>query len=169
MKGQCFNLPTDNLHVLLTQNLLEGSDCGLYMFICVYIYIYIYIYICVCVFTCLCLHPLSVQQPSSVEIFSMERGLASRKTRNLEDQGLYQVCSPRQVAFTMALDRICNTRCFYPATMVTQTCLNSILYVPVPVIFNFFLLFGAFPYLILVNELVLQSMVRYLNENDSSL
>jgi hypothetical protein len=34
--------------------------------------------------------------------------------------------------------------------------------------FILFLLFGAFPYLILVNELVsfLESMARYLNEND---
>ena len=34
----------------------------------------------------------------------MERGLASRKTPNLEDQGLYQVCSPRYVAFTTDFD-----------------------------------------------------------------
>jgi hypothetical protein len=36
--------------------------------------------------------------------------------------------------------------------------------------FILFLLFGAFPYVILVNELVSlsQSMARYLNENDGS-
>ena len=45
MKGQCFNLPKDNLHVLLTQKLLEDVDCGLYMFI----------YVCLLAF---CLHPL---------------------------------------------------------------------------------------------------------------
>jgi len=28
MKGQCFNLPKDNLHVLLTQQAQEGDDCG---------------------------------------------------------------------------------------------------------------------------------------------
>jgi len=34
----------------------------------------------------------------------MARELASRITPNLEDQGLYQVCSLRYVAFTTALD-----------------------------------------------------------------
>ena len=55
MKGQCFNLPKDNLHVLLTQKLLEDVDCGLY----VYIYVYL---------LSVCIHE-SVQQPSSVENF----------------------------------------------------------------------------------------------------
>jgi len=28
MKGWCFNLPKDNLHVLLTQQAQESDDCG---------------------------------------------------------------------------------------------------------------------------------------------
>lgn len=27
MKRQCFNLPKDNLHVLRSQEVLEGEDC----------------------------------------------------------------------------------------------------------------------------------------------
>ena len=87
---------------------------------------YMFIYM----FTCFL--SASINQSNNLpllRIFSMERWLASHKTPNQEDQGLYQVCSPRQVAFTMALDRICNTHCCYPATMVTQTRLNSTLYV----------------------------------------
>jgi len=28
VKGWCFNLPKDNLHVLVTQRAQEGGDCG---------------------------------------------------------------------------------------------------------------------------------------------
>ena len=53
---------------------------------------YMFIYM----FTCFL--SASINQSNNLpllRIFSMERGLASHKTPNLEDQGLYQVCSPR--------------------------------------------------------------------------
>ena len=59
-------------------------------------------------FTRFCLRPLTspafLCRDVLAKNFSMERELASRKTPNLEDQGLYQVCSFRLVAFTRALD-----------------------------------------------------------------
>jgi len=68
MKGQCFNLPKDNLHVLLTQKVLEDGDCDLYMFIYIYVYL-----------------PLSasINQSSSLPLlrfFSMKRWLASHRS-----------------------------------------------------------------------------------------